>query len=256
MDYILIDSNKGNPQLVDNFKAADWLVLNAASMDDFELAIRVGREDEEHTNSKRILRCVAEVRTRYIDPVPGDHRYARTEAVNGYGRTRARRDNNAWFVITEADGIEFRTPMEAQHAIWHVWVDYFLREDPIAIWIAHARPLAKYFVNNMSLPVEEAEAQKYEHMGKAAERNIEHRTRTSLKENGSNGNDDAVREGKLVLNDWKTGDEINVGELPSCDIKVHVNRNWEPIKKWNPKDAYIVQDFLAYRDSNYPITLI
>ena len=253
MDYILVDTNAGNPIQCDNWKCADWLVFHATSMDDFASSWRVGNEDDEHINTKRILRCFAEIRTRYPNAKPGHHPYRDTEYKSGTGtRTAAVRREDGFYTVLDLDGIKSEERMEYQQMLWHVWVDFFLRKEPVAVWIAHARNLGKYFVENMQLPVEEAVAQKYERQGQAAIRTIEYKSQKKLEENGT---DDNHQNGELVFNDRQTGEKINVRSLKACEIRVYPNPNWSSIKKWNPNNPFNVQEWLEFPRS-WPISVI
>jgi hypothetical protein len=250
MDYILIDSNGGNPKPCDNWKCADWLVFNTTSFDDFAESWRVGNEDDEHKNTKRILRCFAEIRMRYPNAVPGHHPYADTGFKSGTGRrVAAVRKDDGYYTELDLDGIKSYERMGPTQMVWHVWVDFFLRGEPVAVWIAHARNLGKYFVENMQLPVEEAIEQKYERQGQAALRNAEYRGQKVLKENGTNGVHENPANAKLVFNDRHTGEQINVGELPACTIKVYPNPNWSRTVNWNPKNPFSVQEWIEFSKS-------
>jgi hypothetical protein len=255
MDYILVDANNGNPIQCDNWKCADYLVFNATSMDDFEEAWRVGQEDDEHLNSKRILRCYAEIRTRYPGAVAGNHPFADTGIKSGVGkRVRAVRKDDGYYTELDLDGIKSYERMGPTQMVWHVWIDFFLRGEPVAVWIAHARNLGKYFVENMQLPVEEAEAQKYERQGNKAIQNASYRGQQALKENGTNGEHASPATANLIFRDRRTGENINVGELPACEIKVYPNPNWGRVVNWNPTNPYSIQEWMEF-SRKWPVSV-
>ena len=256
MDYILVDCNDGNPIIAKDWTTADYLVFHALDMEDFESAWRVGNEDDEHANSYRILRCFADIRERYPGAVPGRHPYKETEYKSGTGkRTAAVRKEDGYYVEFELDGIKSLQRMEHSQMLWHVWVDFFLRREPVAVWVAHKRKLAKYFAENMQLPTEQAVAQKYERKGSAAFNRAEYKAQQSLKNNGTNGVHENPATAELVFHDKRTGEAINVGELEKCKIEVFPNRNWSRVVHWNPKDAFKIQEWLEF-DRSWPIQVV
>lgn len=257
LTYVLVDSNGGTPALTQDWKKADWLIFNAASMEDFGEAWRIGKEDDEHKNSKRALRCLAEIRSRYPNAVPGYHPYKDSDTKQGSGtRVAAVRQPDGYYELIDLDGIQSYQKMGNSQTVWHVWVDFFLRGDPVAIWIAHARNLGKYFVENMQLPIEDAEAQRNEHIGEAVVRNVRFKAQKAIESNGTNGEHANPAEGKIILKDYKTGEPINIGALKACDVRIYPTPNWSRVVQWNPKDVFVVQEFLQYREAQFPCTVI
>lgn len=256
MNFILVDCNDGNPIIANDWSTADYLVFNAKSMEDFEKAWRVGDEDDEHANSYRILRCFADIRERYPNAVAGRHPYKDTEHRSGTGkRTAAVRKEDGYYVELDLDGIKTFQRMEYPQMLWHVWVDFYLRQEPVAVWVAHKRKLAKYFAENLQLPTEEAVAQKYQHKGQAALNRAGYKAQQSLKSNGTNGVHENPATADLIFNDRRTGEQINVGKLKSCKIEVYPNSNWSRTVQWNPKDAFKIQEWLEF-DRRWPIEIV
>jgi hypothetical protein len=256
MDFILIDCNDGNPIIANDWTTADYLVFNAKDMEDFEKSWRVGHDTDDHADSYRILRCFADIRERYPNAKPGYHPYKDTEYRSGTGkRTAAVRREDGYYVELDLDGIKSYKMMEYPQMLWHVWVDFWLRQEPVAVWVAHKRKLAKYFAENLQLPAEKAIAQKYERKGSAAFTRAEYKAQQSLKTNGTNGVHENPATADLVFNDKATGEPINVGELKKCKIEVFPNRNWSRVVQWNPKDAFKIQEWLEF-DRRWPIQVI